>query len=83
MTKNTEKFEINDGLDTSDNLEMFAEHIKSMDAPLASVLKPYLLRPANGEIIDSADIWNWLYAASERSEDSGSDKPDVEKAVVA
>lgn len=63
MTNNSHTFAINDTLGTSDNLAAYAQVLEAIDAPLEGALSPYLASLAAGQPVDTAAIWDALYAA--------------------
>jgi len=64
MAKNNYVFAIDDTLGTSDNLAAYAQLLEAMDAPLGAALSPYLASLAAGQPVDTAAIWDALYAAT-------------------
>ncbi len=64
MARNNRAFAIDDALSTSDNLAAYAQLLAAIDAPLGTVLRPFLASLAAGQPIDTAAIWDALYAAT-------------------
>jgi hypothetical protein len=64
MAKNNHAFTIDDALGTSDNLAVYAQVLEAIDAPLGAALRPYLASLAAGQPVDTATIWDALYAAT-------------------
>lgn len=63
MAENNHAFAIDDTLGTSDNVAAYAQVLETMDAPLGAALGPYLVSLAAGQPVDTAAIWDALYAA--------------------
>lgn len=64
MAKNNNAFTIDDTLSTSDNLVAYQRLLEAMDAPLGLALSSYLEPLAAGQPVDTAAIWDALYAAT-------------------
>ena len=64
MPRNNHAFAIDDALSTSDNLAAYARLLAAMDAPLGAAVTPFLAPLAAGQPIDTAAIWDALYAAT-------------------
>ena len=62
MTKNNQTFTIDDTLGTSDNLAAYAQVLEAMDALLGETLSSKLAVLATGQAVDTAVIWDALYA---------------------
>lgn len=63
MGERNHTFAIDDALGTSDNLAAYARVLEAMDAPLGAALRPFLASLAAGQPVDTAAIWDSLYAA--------------------
>jgi len=55
-------FDIDDNKSVAQNLADFAEALKKLDEPLASILAPHLGAMSNGAHSDNAGLLNALYA---------------------
>jgi hypothetical protein len=64
MARNAHVFAIEDHLGISENLDAYAQVLAGMDAALSAALRPYLASIAAGHSVDTAAIWNALYAAT-------------------
>lgn len=79
MAKKTYEFGIDDALGTSDNLAVFAQQLRKMDAPLAAALTPHLARLAARHTPDVVAIWNALFAATAEAPGQDLAGPDDEE----
>lgn len=64
MAKNNHAFAIDDTIGTSGNIAAYVQLLEAMDAPLGTSLSPYLAAVAAGQPVDTAAIWDALYAAT-------------------
>lgn len=63
MGKANNAFAIDDLIGTADNISAYAQLLEAMDAPLGTSLSHYLTSLAGGQAVDTAAIWDALYAA--------------------
>lgn len=64
MAKQKLLYGIDDALGIDDNLTTLNAAIALTNADLAAVLEPQLTKWASGEAVDTAALWNSLYAAT-------------------